>query len=61
VVNPVKLGLSNVHRMYQLMHRLLDGIPIIHVAGTNGKVSERHRWIPHCLVVRIAVHRSEVR
>lgn len=38
VVNPVKLGLQNVQRLYQLMQRPLDGIPIVHVAGTNGKV-----------------------
>lgn len=39
VVNPVKLGLQNVQRLYQLMQRPLDGVPIVHVAGTNGKGS----------------------
>lgn len=38
MVNPVKLGLKNMQRLYQLLDRPVDRIPIIHVTGTNGKV-----------------------
>ena len=37
--NPVKLGLQNIQRVYELTGRPLQDIPIVHVAGTNGKGS----------------------
>lgn len=37
--NPVKMGLSNTIALYNLIGRPLDSIPIIHIAGTNGKGS----------------------
>lgn len=33
------MGLSNTHALYELIGRPLDSLPIIHVAGTNGKGS----------------------
>ena len=38
-MNPVKMGLSNTLSLYNLIGRPLDTVPIIHVAGTNGKGS----------------------
>ena len=38
-MNPVKMGLSNTLSLYNLIGRPLDTIPIIHIAGTNGKGS----------------------
>ena len=38
-MNPVKMGLSNTLALYNLIGRPLDTIPIVHVAGTNGKGS----------------------
>lgn len=37
--NPVKMGLENSNKLYQLLGRPLDLIPVIHTAGTNGKGS----------------------
>lgn len=39
IINPVKMGLDNSRKLYQLFGRPLDGVPIVHVAGTNGKGS----------------------
>lgn len=37
--NPVKMGLENTERLYSLIGRPLENLPIVHVAGTNGKGS----------------------
>jgi len=37
--NPVKMGLSNAMQMYGLLGSPISRIPIVHVAGTNGKGS----------------------
>jgi hypothetical protein len=37
--NPVKMGLQNSEQLYNLFGRPLDKVPIVHVAGTNGKGS----------------------
>ena len=37
--HPVKLGLENSHALYHALGRPLDDIPVLHVAGTNGKGS----------------------
>jgi len=37
--NPVKLGLENTLKLYSLLGKPTSHIPIIHVAGTNGKGS----------------------
>lgn len=37
--HPVKLGLQNMERLYDLLERPLDDIPIVHITGTNGKGS----------------------
>ena len=37
--HPVKLGLQNIHQLYDALKKPLDNIPVIHVAGTNGKGS----------------------
>jgi dihydrofolate synthase / folylpolyglutamate synthase len=39
IANPVKMGLDNSKRAYELLGKPLDSIPVIHVAGTNGKGS----------------------
>ena len=39
ILHPVKMGLENSQKLYKLFGRPLDGIPIVHVAGTNGKGS----------------------
>ena len=37
--HPVKLGLENTHRLYDALGKPLEDIPVIHIAGTNGKGS----------------------
>ena len=37
--NPVKMGLQNTQRLNELLGDPLGKVPIIHVAGTNGKGS----------------------
>ena len=37
--HPVKLGLDNMHQLNKILGFPLKGIPIVHVAGTNGKGS----------------------
>mmetsp|Transcript_25765 Transcript_25765/g.60653 ORF Transcript_25765/g.60653 Transcript_25765/m.60653 type:complete len:688 (+) Transcript_25765:108-2171(+) len=37
--HPVKLGLQNIQQLYAALGHPLDDIPVIHVAGTNGKGS----------------------
>ena len=37
--HPVKLGLENIERLHGLLGNPMQGMPIIHIAGTNGKGS----------------------
>ena len=37
--NPVKLGLENTLQLYEAVGLPCHNIPIIHIAGTNGKGS----------------------
>jgi dihydrofolate synthase / folylpolyglutamate synthase len=37
--HPVKMGLDNIHTLHAALGRPMDRIPVIHVAGTNGKGS----------------------
>jgi dihydrofolate synthase/folylpolyglutamate synthase len=37
--NPVKLGLHNSEKLYELLGKPLNRIPTVHVGGTNGKGS----------------------
>lgn len=37
--HPVKLGLQNMQSIYEKLGSPLEGIPIIHITGTNGKGS----------------------
>ena len=37
--HPVKLGLDNMHALYQALGRPMDNITVLHIAGTNGKGS----------------------
>jgi dihydrofolate synthase/folylpolyglutamate synthase len=39
IKNPVKMGLTNASKLYKLYGNPVDDIPIVHVAGTNGKGS----------------------
>jgi hypothetical protein len=39
LLNPVKMGLDNARSLYKLFDEPVKNIPIIHVAGTNGKGS----------------------
>lgn len=39
LLNPVKMGLDNARSLYKLFDEPVNNIPIIHVAGTNGKGS----------------------
>jgi hypothetical protein len=39
LLNPVKMGLDNARNLYNLFDEPVKNIPIIHVAGTNGKGS----------------------
>ena len=39
LLNPVKMGLDNAKKLYQLFGEPVSDIPIVHVAGTNGKGS----------------------
>lgn len=36
--NSVKLGLQNIKLIYEALDKPISNIPIVHVAGTNGKV-----------------------
>lgn len=37
--HPVKLGLQNMQSLHDLLGRPMDKLPVIHIAGTNGKGS----------------------
>lgn len=37
---PVQLGLTSTQRLYQALGRPMDDVPIVHIAGTNGKVGQ---------------------
>lgn len=39
IMNPVKMGLENTMKLYDLLDRPMSNVPIVHVAGTNGKGS----------------------
>ena len=39
LLNPVKMGLENASKLYKLFGNPVNSIPIVHVAGTNGKGS----------------------
>jgi dihydrofolate synthase/folylpolyglutamate synthase len=39
LMNPVKMGLDNAKNLYKLFGNPVDNVPIVHVAGTNGKGS----------------------
>jgi dihydrofolate synthase/folylpolyglutamate synthase len=39
VLNPVKMGLENTFKLYKCIGEPTKHIPIIHIAGTNGKGS----------------------
>ena len=39
IANPVKLGLENINALYNLHGKPTHDIPIVHIAGTNGKGS----------------------
>ncbi len=39
VFHKKSVGLSSMHALYRLIGRPLDHIPVLHVAGTNGKGS----------------------
>ena len=39
LLNPVKMGLDNANKLYKLFGEPVSDIPIVHVAGTNGKGS----------------------
>lgn len=37
--HPVKMGLDNIHTLHKALGSPMDKIPVIHIAGTNGKGS----------------------
>lgn len=37
--HPAKMGLTNIQRLHEALGRPTDGLPAVHIAGTNGKVS----------------------
>ena len=39
ILHPVKLDLTNMLQLNELLQRPLQSVPIIHIAGTNGKGS----------------------
>ena len=39
LLNPVKMGLDNANKLYKLLGSPVNDLPIVHVAGTNGKGS----------------------
>lgn len=49
--HPVKLGLENTLQLYSLLNKPASKIPIIHVAGTNGKGSV-------CVKISEVLHQS---
>jgi len=38
-LHPVKMGLTSINALYEVLGRPLDNIPVVHVTGTNGKGS----------------------
>ena len=47
-LHPVKMGLENANKLYKLLGSPAKDIPIVHVAGTNGKGSVTIK-IANCL------------
>ena len=39
VYNPVKMGLENIWNLHTLLGRPMQGMPVVHIGGTNGKGS----------------------
>lgn len=37
--SPAKMGLSNITRLHEALGNPMDGLPAVHIAGTNGKVT----------------------
>ncbi|CAN0483736.1 unnamed protein product, partial [Ectocarpus sp. 8 AP-2014] len=37
--HPVKMGLTNITRLHEALGSPADGLPTVHIAGTNGKGS----------------------
>lgn len=48
LLNPVKMGLDNANKLYKLLGSPVNDLPIVHVAGTNGKGSVTIK-IANCL------------
>jgi hypothetical protein len=48
LLNPVKMGLDNANKLYMLLGSPVNDLPIVHVAGTNGKGSVTIK-IANCL------------
>ena len=48
LLHPVKMGLDNANKLYKLLGSPVNDLPIIHVAGTNGKGSVTIK-IANCL------------
>lgn len=48
IYNPVKLGLQNIKLLNEILENPTDGIPIIHVGGTNGKGSVCYKTAETC-------------
>lgn len=46
VAAPNEDSLSNVRTLYEAIGRPLDSIPVVHVGGTNGKVSIEISYMP---------------
>lgn len=36
--HPAKMGLTNIQRLHEALGSPADGLPAVHIAGTNGKV-----------------------
>ena len=50
LLNPVKMGLDNARSLYKLFDNPMNNIPIVHVAGTNGKGSVALK-VANCLKI----------
>jgi folylpolyglutamate synthase/dihydropteroate synthase len=48
---PVSLGLANSYKLYQALGSPLEHTPVIHVAGTNGKVCLKQASIVEILTL----------
>lgn len=52
--HPAKMGLTNIQRLHEALGSPADGLPAVHIAGTNGKVQLLLCKLSVCLAVSLS-------